>query len=141
MSKREITPPAPRQDLGSVVCAALLLAGAALIHSSVVRAHLDHWRPESMFFLALAMAEAYLAVGLVLWDSWSLYVATIALNLLTAGIWLWSRTVGLPLGPEAFQAESIGALDAICTAFELGACVLVATPLTHLLQGPDAPGA
>lgn len=133
MSKREAARP-PRQDLGSVVCAAILLAGAALIHAAVMRAHLDHWRPESMFFLVLTMAEAYLAVGLLLWDSWGLYMATIALNLATAAIWLWSRTVGLPIGPDAFHAESIGALDAICTAFELGACVLVATPLTRLMQ-------
>jgi hypothetical protein len=137
MSKRQLEPP-PRQDFGSVVCAVILLVGAALIHAAVMRAHLDHWRPESMFFLVLAMAEAYLAVGLLLWDSWGLYAATIALNLVTAAIWLWSRTVGLPIGPEAFQAQSIGALDAICTAFELGACVLVATPLTRLLQEQQA---
>jgi hypothetical protein len=133
MSKRQAVA-VPRQDMGSVLGAAALLVGSALIHAAVVRAHIEHWRPMGMFFLILAMVEAYLAIGLVLSESWGLYVATIAVNLGTAGIWLLSRTMGLPFGPEAFQAESIGVLDAVCTALELAACVLVATPLTRMAQ-------
>lgn len=40
-------------------------------------------------------------------------------NVAIAAAWLWSRTVGLPLGPGAGIAEAVGVPDAASTVFEL----------------------
>ena len=32
---------------------------------------------------------------------------------------MWSRTIGLPFGPEPGEAEAVGIPDAVCTATEL----------------------
>lgn len=57
-----------------------------------------------------------------------------AVNLGIALIWLVSRTVGLPFGPEALQAEGIGPKDLLATWDELLIGVIVA--LLVLRPGP-----
>jgi hypothetical protein len=41
------------------------------------------------------------------------------LSLAFVGVYLMSRTVGLPLGPEAFEPEPFGLSDLLCCALEL----------------------
>ena len=50
-------------------------------------------------------------------------------------VWVISRTSGMPLGPEPWTPERVGAADLIATADELGLAVLVALHLRGSLRG------
>jgi len=63
------------------------------------------------------------------------------LNLGIVGIWVVSRTVGLPFGPEALQAEGIGVKDLVASWDEIliGILVLVALTWTAGRRGRRGP--
>jgi hypothetical protein len=48
-------------------------------------------------------------------------------------LWIVSRTVGLPIGPERWTPESVGAIDSIASADELVLSLLV----MFQLQAPN----
>ena len=50
--------------------------------------------------------------------------------------WTVSRTVGLPFGPERFEAEALGVKDVLATIDELAIVLLVSL---LLLRGGDRP--
>lgn len=58
-------------------------------------------------------------------------------NLAVVGVWVVSRLVGLPLGPDPFEPERIGFKDVLATVDELGlaglALVLLARRGAHPL--------
>jgi hypothetical protein len=56
-----------------------------------------------------------------------LLVTGAAGSLAVACTWAISRVVGLPIGPERFQAEAIGLKDVLATLDELSIAALVAT--------------
>lgn len=115
-------------DVGLVAragtCAALL--GAAVVHSTVVGEHYEQWPLAGLFFLALTVGEALLAVAGVL--TWGRGVASLVLvsSLGTLAVWAVSRTVGLPFGPAEFRArEEVGIPDLACVVLEISAVLLV----------------
>ena len=57
-----------------------------------------------------------------------LLAAGAALNGAIVGVWLLSRLVGLPVGPERWQPEAIGAKDLLASYAEI-AIVLLVVPL------------
>lgn len=110
------------------------LIGAGTIHAVWMGIHLEEWATAGVFFLALAMVQTILAFALFAFPTERVYLAVIVINLGTALVWVVSRTVGMPIGPEPGIAESVGAPDAVATFFEvLGAVALV--PL--LLERPE----
>ena len=58
-------------------------------------------------------------------------------NLAVVVIWIYTRTVGLPLGPDAGETEAVGAPDALSSAFELvlaaGGALALAYPIARPL--------
>jgi hypothetical protein len=64
------------------------------------------------------------------WDR-RLLVGGAAANAAIAGLWLVSRTVGLPIGPEAGEVEGVGLKDVLATADELAIGLVVALILTR----------
>jgi hypothetical protein len=52
-------------------------------------------------------------------------------NAAVVGVWVLSRTVGLPVGPDAGTPEAVGGLDGLGTVFE----VLIAGGCLALLRG------
>lgn len=64
----------------------------------------------------------------------NLLIAGGAFNLGIALVWLVSRTVGLPFGPEQFQAETIAIKDLLSTWDELLIGIIVAVLV--LRSGP-----
>jgi hypothetical protein len=117
--------------------AAGLSFAVALVHGSVMATHFREYWLFGLFFaivtpLQLAWAELVrrrpedrllLAVGA-------------AGNLAVVMTWTLSRTVGLPLGPERFEAEALGVKDGLATADELAIALLVGL---LLLRGGDRP--
>ncbi len=98
-----------------------MVAGAALIHVAIIPAHLAEWPAAGMFFIALTAAELAVA-GLVLarFRERATLPAAIALSVVPLVAWLWSRTVGLPFGPEPGVAEAVGLPDVLACILEFG---------------------
>jgi hypothetical protein len=102
----------------ALAIAAACLLGAEGIHAAVIADHFRAWWAEGVFFFALCVLEAGLAVALLLAPSrWVCQVA-VATSLATVGVWAWSRTTGLPIGPEAGYPEPVGRADVVATALE-----------------------
>jgi len=98
---------------------AMLSAGAALIHFAVIAPHLDEWWVTGIFFILLAPVQLAWAILVLLRPAPILLLAGLAGNLLVAAVWVFTRTAGLPIGPETGEPEAIGLADVVATAFEL----------------------
>jgi hypothetical protein len=100
------------------VAAAGLLAAAA-IHVVVIPEHFREYVLFGLFFSALAVAQCFLAVLLTYRPNHQL-VRWIALgSAWVIVLWVASRTSGIPFGPESWQSERLGSLDAAATTAEL----------------------
>jgi plastocyanin len=116
--------------------AVAFLVGAALIHAVWMVIHLQEWAWAGNFFLLLALTESALALALIVIPGPRTYVAAIVVSLGTVVVWAVSRTVGMPIGPEAGLPEPVGAPDLMATLFEL----LTAATLAPLaFTSPDGP--
>jgi FtsP/CotA-like multicopper oxidase with cupredoxin domain len=105
--------------------ATLLTFGAAFIHLAVAPAHLREYIPFGVLFLAVGSAQIVLAAELCARPTRRLALLMAAFNVGLVGLWLASRTVGLPLGPTPGQPEEIGLTDLICNALETLSGVLL----------------
>jgi hypothetical protein len=103
--------------LNRTLCA-LALVVTAVIHLAVVPEHLREWPTAAVFFVALSIVELALAVAVVVGTSRRMFLVGGAVSVASAALWAASRTVGLPIGPEAFTPEAIAAPDLFATALE-----------------------
>ena len=111
--------------------AAICSIGAAAIHFLVVPEHADEYLPAGAFFAVLAAFElAWAAAWLRRPATW-LAVLGLAVNAITIGIWVWSRTIGLPIGAEPGAVEPIGYRDVLATVFELVIVVVLVATLSE----------
>jgi hypothetical protein len=97
---------------------AILSFGAAAIHFAVSPEHFGEWAPYGVAFACLAWfqllwAAAYLARPARRWAS-----AAAAVNAGAVIVWVWSRTIGLPIGPDPGSTEPVGFADALSSGFE-----------------------
>jgi hypothetical protein len=112
------------------------LLGAAVIHAAQAPSHLAEWWAAGVTFVGLAAAQALLGAAAALrTDRWLWQLAQVV-SLATIGLWVLSRTVGLPVGPEAGLPEPVGRADLAATGLET-VTVLAAT----LLLWPGAAAA
>jgi hypothetical protein len=119
-----IAPPAQRWLAAERNRMIILVAGvswaAAFVHAAVTTAHFDEYWLFGLFFVAVAILQGA-------WGAWiykdprpgRLWLGAVG-NLLVVLVWTISRTVGLPLGPEAWHPEAIGFVDAMATLDEGG---------------------
>jgi hypothetical protein len=117
------SPPAVDRDPTGAdvrILAGALSAVAGLIH---VKATVDHAGQYWLFGVLFgAVACAQIAVAVALWRIRvpdDVLVAGAAVTIGVVAVWLVSRTVGLPIGPTAGEAEAIGVSDAFATMIEL----------------------
>ena len=105
----------------STVCrrlAALFMAGAAAVHLGVTGAHFAQWWVYGVFFLLVAAAQLGWASAAWLRLDRRVVLLGAAGNLVLIVLWLLTRTVGVPVGPQAGVPEPFGAADAIAAGFE-----------------------
>jgi hypothetical protein len=125
-------PPVTQRSAARYVLAVAAL-GAGAIHLAYAPEHLTEYLPLGVGFIAAGTLQLLWAVAVTIRDSSRLLYAGGVLSLVLAGVYLMSRTVGLPLGPEAFEPEAFGASDLICCALEVpvgvGALLLARRPL------------
>jgi len=99
--------------------AALLTAGAAFIHLAVVPEHLDEYPLFGVFFLVVGLVQLAAALAVALTPNRPRLLAVAAGTLALVAVWVGSRTVGLPVGPEPWEPEPVGVPDVLCEALQL----------------------
>lgn len=114
----------------TVVAASLSLAAASM-HAAVIGGHPASHVPFGAAFAIIATLQAGSAVAL-LWRPLRFRGVVIALNVGIIGVWIWSRTLGLPIGPDAGAPEPIGVVDLVATAFEAALIALLVAPVGRL---------
>lgn len=99
------------------------LIGAAAIHAAVLPEHFNEWPAAGAFFVGLAAAELTVATLVVREVRSSLHLAAVV-SVAPLMLWLYSRTAGIPFGPEAGTAENVGLADVAASALEMAALLL-----------------
>ena len=120
-----MSPPssAPRRvDDALFVCCGLSWA-AGLIHVVAAVEHVDEYLLFGLFFALLAPAQFAWGVLAYRRPDRRLLVWGAVANLAVVALWVVSRTIGLPIGPD--QPEAVGPVDAVCSADELVLALLV----------------
>jgi hypothetical protein len=103
----------------AVIAAALSLAAAG-IHFAVISEHLEEDVLFGVLFFAFGWFQLIWAQVYLIWPRRQVALLAIVINLGGVLVWLMSRTVGLPFGPEAWVPEQIGFADVLSTSFEIG---------------------
>lgn len=125
--KREGVEALRGRALGLRVAAAAFLLGPAALHVAVAPEHLREYVIYGVLFVMVGLAEAALAVLILLRPSSGLLLGGAALSLAVVGVWLMSRTLGLPVAPVPWQPEPVGLPDLLSTLMEwLCAWLLIA---------------
>ena len=129
---------------------AAALVAAAVVHLAVMDEHYAVWPAASSFFLLLALAQAGCAFGLVQLGVRQAALVGLPINGGALLVWALSRTVGLPIGPHAGQAEAAERADVLAAGLEALAVLVLAVllvpafgrllrrPLTQLAWWPAA---
>lgn len=129
------TPGSRVDDLQLILVAALV--GTAAIHAAVVPEHLSEWGAAGAFFIVLSTAELVVAVLLARPRPTALRAHRQRLLLLAAALisvtplvlWLYSRTLGMPFGPEPGIPEAVGLADVASSLLEVSALLVAAVLL------------
>jgi hypothetical protein len=108
------------------VPAAVLSLGAAAIHFAVIGEHLREFLLYGVLFVLTSWFQAWWAVQYVARPSRRLEWLALVLNLGVVGVWVWSRTIGLPIAPAPGGTEVVGTADVIATIFEIALVTLLA---------------
>jgi hypothetical protein len=92
-------------------------------HLAVIDEHFHEAVLYGVFFLVLTIVQFGWAAWLLRRPTLPVLFAGAAASVLVALLWLATRTVGIPLGPEAGEKEGFGALDIACSAAEVAVAV------------------
>ncbi|MHB1262286.1 MAG: hypothetical protein ACYC2H_11290 [Thermoplasmatota archaeon] len=119
-------------DRALVRAAAAMSLLAAAVHAGLIGEHLREWWGYGAFFVLASLAQG--TYGLILlalparpnwdvlaWRAWRrrLYLAGAAGNAAVIGLYVVSRTLGVPfVGPAEGEVEPVGALDLATKATE-----------------------
>jgi hypothetical protein len=114
---------APTADRTWLQGAALGLFSAAAVHLAVMPTHFRQWWLFGLFFLCAALFQVGLGVLLLVRPSGRLAAAGAAGSVAVVALWLGSRMVGIPVGPDHGAAEPFGVLDVLATTAELATAV------------------
>ncbi|MDP9295622.1 MAG: hypothetical protein M3O88_02855 [Actinomycetota bacterium] len=118
--KRATAPSPSERATGLIPWLAGLSAAAASIHAAVLQEHLAEFALFGVFFALSALYQALWAIALLGWGpSRSLLRWSVLVNGGIVVLWVASRTIGLPLGPDAGTSEAIGAIDVLATIYEV----------------------
>lgn len=99
--------------------AAFLSAGAGYVHLAYMQSHWRDWWAYGAFFLAAGVFQLLYGPVLLRRPGPKVVLLGIAGNLAVVGMYVYSRTEGVPLGPHARVKEAAGAVDVATTAAEI----------------------
>lgn len=110
---------------------ALLSVASGAIHASVSGEHFQEAFIFGAFFLVASTAQVAWAVLFLHRPNTTLLVGGAAGNAAIIALWTFTRTTGLPIGPEPWHPETIGGLDVVSTLCELALVLGAATLLAR----------
>lgn len=118
----------------STVYAALAVVSLATagIHFAVMGDHFQEYVVFGIFFAVVAWFQSLWALAVVVSPTRSVLLTGAVVNALVVVVWLVSRTIGLPIGPDPGIAEPAAFLDVLTTVLEV---VIVASIATVLVRG------
>jgi acetyl esterase/lipase len=128
MTQATPAPPPTRRGRGPLlISAAAFSLGAAAVYLAVLPAHLQANLVHGILFAAAGMAQAGLAVALLVSATRQRLVAAAAVSLAVVTVWMLAHTTGLP-GPSPWLPldTAVGFTDVLCAALEVLAAVLLA---------------
>lgn len=96
------------------------LAGSGLVHLAVVPEHLVEWAEAGVFFAVLAVVQLAAAAVVLARPLRPVLLTAALVSAATLGLWAYSRSLGLPFGPDAGAAEPLGTADLATSLLELG---------------------
>lgn len=105
--------------LDYVAAAALLSVSAGVIHGRVIIDHYEEGPLIAGFFILTTVFQIWWGAR-IRRPTQSLLAIGMAGSALIIATWLLSRTVGVPIGPDAGEREAIGAVDLVATIYEIG---------------------
>ena len=121
---------------------AIFSAGAGAIHISVIQAHFEEYWAFGVFFAGAAWLQILWAIWVVARPSRVVALTGIGINGAITAVWVVSRTVGVPLGPEPSVAEPAEFVDIAATSLQvlviLGALGLLSRGATRRDVGRGA---
>lgn len=113
------------------VLLAALSAAAGAVHLWVLPEHRAEWWGYGVFFLVAGLGQILLALLLLrMYHPARLIVAGIAGNLTILLTYIVSRSIGVPVGPHAWDPEAPGRLDFLTTLDEVILVAALASALT-----------
>jgi hypothetical protein len=110
--------------------AAALAVGSGLIHLAAAPSHIDELGALGWGFVGATVFQASWALAWAISPSRPVAAWGIAGSIAIALAWLWSRTMGLPVGPLAGVPEAVGFPDAVATLFEVLLVLLLIVRVT-----------
>ena len=123
----------PTEDVDFTIWTGILAAGlslgAAAIHFAVIGEHYAEYPPYGVAFIVFAWFQVGWAVRYVVHPRRALARLAIVVNVGAIVVWVVSRVIGLPLGPEPGATEPVGPLDLVAAALELALIALLAWDL------------
>jgi hypothetical protein len=97
----------------------LLSLVAAGLHFAVMADHFNETWYHGTFFAVVAWLQLAWAAAIVLKPSRRVLLAGIIGNLVIAEVWLVSRTIGIPFGPNSGESEPAAFADILATSLEV----------------------
>lgn len=120
--------------LRAVAVATLL--GAAAIHFAYAPAHFDDATSHGVFFVVVGWAQVGALAALLRWrDRREPWIAAAAVSLGVVGVWVVSRTTGVP----GESSEALGWADGMATGLEVVTLLAAGAALRPTIAGRPAP--
>jgi hypothetical protein len=103
-----------------LVRATVISASLGLLHMLATPLYFDEWLGYGVFFVTVAVLQVMYSMALAAGEpNRTLYWVGIAGNALVIGLWVITRTVGIPfLGPMAGEVLPVGLLDTVAQILE-----------------------
>ena len=117
----------PGAIVDAVKIVAWLSLAAGAIHAIAMVDHFSHWWLYGFFFLALTYGQVLWGIALLrnpVSDRGLTYGAIA--NLAIVAVWLYSRTIGVPLGPDDGRTEAVGVMDVAATLDQVVLAAMIA---------------
>ncbi|MEI7618707.1 MAG: hypothetical protein WCK14_08815 [Actinomycetota bacterium] len=100
------------------------LAGAQIVHWSLIDQSSKEWHASGVFFFAVAALEALAAVAVLFNLNRWVAAFVVAISAFPAVVWAWENSFGLPFGP-ANRSSGLGRSDVLSIALEVATVVAI----------------